>query len=153
MKNGIVRFQFVHSVPRNLPSMLAHLLPCRGLLCPFEPLHQPSKRPGIRQPRKRNSTNSYVRIYKLFMQNKAKVKYAKININTFVTMRYDKMDIWLFRQNKPNSNPIKANTKPIQSQFNPKQTQFKPNSKPISILGSNEKIRPNERIRVKKLPR
>ena len=73
------------------------------------------------------------------MQNKAKVKYAKININTFVTMRYDKIDLWLFRQNKPN----KAKNKPNLTQFKPKtkpigakrkssaclreQTQFKPN--------------------------
>ena len=47
-------------------------------------------------------------------------------------------------------------TKPIQTQFNPKQTQFKANqtqSNPISMLGSNEKIQWNERIRVKKLLR
>jgi len=53
----------------------------------------------------------------LFMQNKAKVKYAKININTYITSKYEKMDIWLFRQ-----------TKPKQTQFKPKQSQFKPNS-------------------------
>jgi len=36
-----------------------------------------------------NSTKDYVRIYKLFMQNKAKVKYAKINISSFVTSKYE----------------------------------------------------------------
>ena len=56
MKNGIVRFQFILSVPL--------------CLCPFDPLHQPVQSPGVRQPRKRNSTKEYVRIYKPFMQNK-----------------------------------------------------------------------------------
>jgi len=51
-----------------------------------------------------------------FMQNKPKVKYAKMNINSFMTSKYEKMDNWLFRQ-----------TKPKQTQFKPKQSQFKPN--------------------------
>ncbi len=41
-----------------------------------------------------------------FMQNKPKVKYAKMNVNSMITMRYAKMDNWLFRQ-----------TNPIQTQF------------------------------------
>ena len=52
-----------------------------------------------------------------FMQNKPNVKYAKININSYMTSKYEKMDNWLFRQNKANSNPIKAKTNTIQSQF------------------------------------
>jgi len=44
-----------------------------------------------------------------FMQNKAKVKYAKISLSSFMTSKYEKLDNWLFRQTKP------------------KQTQFKPN--------------------------
>jgi len=71
---------------------------------------------------KRKPTKEYVRIYKLFMQNKPKVKYAKNNISTYLTMRYGKLDIWLFRQTKPKQTQLK----PIQTQFNPKQTQFKP---------------------------
>jgi len=51
-----------------------------------------------------------------FMQNKAKVKYAKINLISYMTSKYENMDNWLFRQ-----------TKPKQTQFKPKQTQFKPN--------------------------
>ena len=58
------------------------------------------------------------------MQNKAKVKHAKININIFVAMRYEIMDLWLFRQTKPKTNPIKANSKPIKANTNPIQTQF-----------------------------
>jgi hypothetical protein len=42
-----------------------------------------------------------VRQIRLFMQNKAKVKSAKINLSSFVTSKYEKMDIWLFRQTKP----------------------------------------------------
>ena len=68
------------------------------------------------------------------MQNKPKVKYAKINLNTFIAMRYEEMDNWLFRQ-----------TKPIQTQFKPNLTQFKPNlsqnkakTKPICRKAKNE---------------
>ena len=77
--------------------MLAHLLPCRGL-------HEI------------NSTNSYVRIYKLFMQNKANLRNDKMNINAFITMRY---------ANSYTGSGQK--TKPKQTQLKPKQTQFKPN--------------------------
>ncbi len=66
------------------------------------------------------STNSYVRIYKQIMQNKAKVKYAKINLSSYITMRYEMMDIWLFRQTKPKQTQLK----PKQIQLKPKQTQF-----------------------------
>ena len=47
-----------------------------------------------------------------FMQNKPKVKYAKKNVNFFVTMRYEIMDNWLWGK---------------QSQLKQKQTQFKAN--------------------------
>ncbi len=77
--------------------MLAHLLPCRGL-------HEII------------STNSYVRIYKQIMQNKPKVKYAKINLSSFVTMKYVQVRHLVIQTNKPK-----------QTQFKPKQTQFKPN--------------------------
>jgi hypothetical protein len=76
---------------------------------------------------KRKPTKDYVRIYKLFMQNKPNFRNNKMNINTFATMRYGKLDTLDGRKNKPNSNPIKPKTKPIQTQFNPKQTQFKAN--------------------------
>ena len=66
------------------------------------------------------STNSYVRIYQLFMQNKPKVKDAQINVNSIITMRYEKMNIWLFGKNKAN-----------QTQFKPNQSQFKPILRPI----------------------
>jgi len=59
------------------------------------------------------STNSYVRIYTQIMQNKAKVKYAKINVNSYMKSIYAKMDIWLLGK----TNPIKAKTKPIQTQL------------------------------------
>jgi len=47
------------------------------------------------------------------LTNKPKVKYAKIILNIYITMRYKKMDTWLFRQ-----------TKPKQTQLKPKQSQF-----------------------------
>jgi hypothetical protein len=71
----------------------------------------------------------------LFMQNKAKFKKVKSNVNNVLTKDYDQMDTWSIRknepkrsQNKPKTNPIqsqyKPNTNPIQTQFKPKQTQF-----------------------------
>ncbi len=63
-----------------------------------------------------NSTNSYVRIYKQIMQNKPKVKYAKISVNTFVASIYVQVIHLVIQTNKAK-----------QSQFKPKQTQNKPN--------------------------
>jgi hypothetical protein len=54
------------------------------------------------------------------MQNKPKVKDAQINVNSIITMRYEKMNIWLFGKNKAN-----------QTQFKPNQSQFKPILRPI----------------------
>jgi len=65
------------------------------------------------------STNSYVRIYKLFMQNKP-------NFPHFSPKNDD------FTKNKPNSNPIQTQFNPIQSQLKPKQTQFKANQTQFS---------------------
>ncbi len=62
------------------------------------------------------STNSYVRIYKQIMQNKPKVKYAKINVNSYIIRKYVQVRHLVIQTNKPK-----------QTQFKPKQTQFKPN--------------------------
>jgi hypothetical protein len=64
-----------------------------------------------------NSTNSYVRIYKQIMQNKPKVKYAKINVSSFVTSNYAHVGHLVIQTNKAKTNPIKAKTNPIQSQL------------------------------------
>ncbi len=69
------------------------------------------------------STNSYVRIYKQIMQNKPKVKSAKINLSSFMTSNYIQVAHLVIQTNKPK-----------QSQFMPKQTQFKPN-KPRDLAG------------------
>ena len=57
------------------------------------------------------------------MQNKANLGNDKMNINTFVAMRYGNLDTLIGQK----TNPIQTQLKPIQTQFNPKQTQFKPN--------------------------
>jgi hypothetical protein len=61
------------------------------------------------------------------MQNKAKVKYTKINVSSVNTMRYAKVDNWLFRQTKPIQTQFKANL----SQNKPNLSQNKANSNPI----------------------
>ncbi len=53
---------------------------------------------------------------RLFMQNKPKVKSAKINVNSFVTSIYELHGQLVIQTNKPK-----------QTQFKPKQTQFKAN--------------------------
>ena len=61
------------------------------------------------------STKDYVRIYKLFMQNKANFRNDKMNINALITIRYGKLGTLDGRKNKAKTNPIKANTKPIKA--------------------------------------
>ena len=78
-----------------------------------------------------NSTNSYVRIYKLFMQNKANFRNDKMNITFDMTSNYKILSC----QRGQKTNPIQTQFKPNQSQFwakikgaKPKQSQFKANS-------------------------
>ncbi len=49
----------------------------------------------------------------LFMQNKANFRNGQMNISSFITSKYENLDIWWIGKNKANSKPIKAN----QSQF------------------------------------
>jgi len=46
----------------------------------------------------------------LFLQNKPNVKYAQINVNSYIKSIYEKLDTWLSGKNKPNSNPNKPNS-------------------------------------------
>ena len=68
---------------------------------------------------------------KLFMQNKAKFRKVKLNVNKVLTKDYDKKGTWSCGKNKANTKPIqsqfKPNTKPIQSQYKPKTKPNKPN--------------------------
>jgi hypothetical protein len=78
------------------------------------------------------------------MQNKANFRKSQMNASSYITKKYEQMDTWSIRKNKPNSNPIqsqfKPNTKPIRTQFKPKQTQFIPNFRGKNML--NLKINP-----------
>ena len=57
------------------------------------------------------STNSYVRIYKPFMQNKPNFPYYSPENDDFT-------------KKQTQLKPIQSQFNPIQSQFKPKQTQF-----------------------------
>ncbi len=73
---------------------------------------------------KRKPTKEYVRIYKLFMQNKP--NYMRLSPeNADFTKKQTQFKPNL-TQNKPNSKPIKPKTKPIQTQFveRPKMNPF-----------------------------
>jgi hypothetical protein len=65
------------------------------------------------------------------MQNKAKFKKVKLNVNKVLAMDYEQMDTWSIRKNKPKTKPIqtqyKPNTKPIQSQYKANTNPNKPN--------------------------
>ncbi|MHC4283882.1 MAG: hypothetical protein ACYSWZ_13045, partial [Planctomycetota bacterium] len=58
-----------------------------------------------------SSTKEQVRKNKLFLQNKAKFRKVKLNVNNVLIRDYDQMDTWSIRTTKP----IKAN----QSQLKP----------------------------------
>ncbi len=81
----------------------------------------------------------------LFMQNKPNVKYAQINVNSYMKSKYEKLDTWLSGKNKPNSNPNKPNLQKAKMNVNltltkdyRKKDDFivrinKANSNPISV--------------------
>ena len=101
MNLGNLDFEFVLW---SLPSIGAHLLPCRG---DFDI--------RISSLGYINSTNSYVRIYKHF--------YAKQSqFYAFIAPK---------RRFHEKTNPIQTQFNPKQTQLNPKQTQFKADSNPI----------------------
>jgi len=52
------------------------------------------------------------------MQNKPNVKYAQINVNSYMKSKYEKSDTWLSGKNKPNSNPNKPNLRKAQMNVN-----------------------------------
>jgi hypothetical protein len=64
------------------------------------------------------------------MQNKAKFRKVKLNVNKVLTKDYDQMDTWSIRKNKPK-----------QTQTKPNQTQYKPNTNPNkpNFKGKEEK--------------
>ncbi len=62
------------------------------------------------------STKDYVRIYKLFMQNKPNFRNTENGVCSCVTMRYENLGALIGQK-----------TNPIQTQFNPIQSQNKPN--------------------------
>ena len=83
------------------------------------------------------STKEYIRKNQQIMQNKPNVKYAKINLSSYITSIYENMDNWLFRQTKPKQTQLK----PIQTQLKPKQTQFKPNQSQFESISDFEFMR------------
>ena len=70
---------------------------------------------------------------RLFMQNKAKFRKVKMNVNKVLTKDYEKRTLGQRGKNKPNSNPIQSQFKPNQSQNKAKTNPNKPNSCPLSV--------------------
>jgi hypothetical protein len=85
---------------------------------------------------KLHSTKDYVRNYQLFLQNKPKVKCAQINVSSFITNKYVKMDTWLSGKNKANQ----SQSNPIQSQFT-KRPKMNLNIYPTMVYSNKLAIR------------
>ncbi len=79
------------------------------------------------QSKRRSTPVENVRQINLFMQNKPKVKYAKINVSSFVTSKYVQHGQLVIQTNKAKTNPIQTQTKPILAQYQGCQSQNKPN--------------------------
>ncbi|MHC4112465.1 MAG: hypothetical protein ACYSWZ_11955, partial [Planctomycetota bacterium] len=83
-----------------------------------------------------SSTKEQVRKNKLFLQNKAKFRKVKFDVNRVLTKDYDQLDTWSIRTTKPikanlsQSKPIKANLSCRSLWRSRKQTQTKPNTNP-----------------------
>jgi hypothetical protein len=90
-------------------------------------LNEQSKAP------KRKPTKEYVRIYKLFMQNKPNLGNDKMNITLDMTTYYK----ILFAGSSQKTKPKQTQFNPIQSQFKPKQTQFKAKQTQFVVSLSN----------------
>ncbi len=64
------------------------------------------------------------------MQNKPNFRKAKMNVNSFITKDYRKIDDFAVRINKPNSNPIsekpKMNVNLLTTKDYENETAFKP---------------------------
>jgi hypothetical protein len=92
---------------------------------------------GNCQPQRR-STKHYVRNYNKNMQNKAKFKKVKLNVNKGLTKDYDQMDTWSIGTKQSQTNPIqtqyKPKTKPIRTQFKANSNPNKPNFRGIKML-------------------
>jgi len=67
----------------------------------FANIHRPTHKPPIQPSLPKN--------YDLFMQNKANLPDAQMNVKSFITKDYRKNDAFAVQKNKPNSNPNKAN--------------------------------------------
>ena len=83
----------------------------------------------------------------VFMQNKPNFMKSQININSFITSKYAKVDTWLSRKTNPiqtQLKPIMAKTKPIQiyPRMSQSGTQFLNSSVILSCPGTK---RPDSR--------
>jgi len=54
----------------------------------------------------------------LFMQNKPNVKYAQINLNSYMKSIYEKLDTWLSGKNKPKQSQNKPNLRKAKMDIN-----------------------------------
>ena len=63
----------------------------------------------------------------LFMQNKAKFRKVKLNVNKVLIKDYEQKDTWSIRKKQSQTNPIQTQFKPNINQI---QSQYRPNSNP-----------------------
>jgi hypothetical protein len=65
--------------------------------------------PAPKAPIQPNLTQNY----DLFMQNKANFRNGQMNISSFITSKYERLDIWW----NGKTNPIQSQSKPVLSPF------------------------------------
>ena len=106
------------------PVILSNFSP---FLCAFCAFLRPKNPFNPRLINDLRSTKVYVRKNNLFMQNKAKFRKVKLNVNKVLTRNYDQLDTWSSGTKQSQTNPKQTQTKPIKANKMPKQTQFKPN--------------------------
>jgi len=94
-----------------------------------------------RNPRLINDLRSYKSLYNcretftnvmsalqihLFLQNKAKLRKVKFNVNKAITMDYEQMDTWSIRKKQSQTNPNEPKTNPILANKTTRRTQTNP---------------------------
>jgi len=114
------------------------LCPLSSVLCPLSSVLCPLS--SVLGPLHLSRT-----LYKsaLFMQNKANLLNAQMNVNLYVTKDYENKSNWKLSKNKPNTNPIKPNSPSAirNTQYAIRNTNpIKPNS-PSAIRNTQYAIR------------
>jgi release factor glutamine methyltransferase len=88
----------------------------------------------------------------LFMQNKAKLRKVKLNVNKVLTMNYDQMDTWPIRKKQSQTNPNKAKFKKAKMNVTSILTKDYENKSPFCAPKRQSQISKRQKIMQTSLP-